>query len=146
MITFRAWPNRNPQIPTVDAQRKALLLAAKAILESPPLAPFGGNLQIKDRHHQKGVEFDVVSNPEFLREVMSAERLNRNGIFDAKSVEKLIGNMGGRKTITENENMAVAGILSTQILVDLFINGNNPYKESKMRVNCPVKYDKRIID
>ncbi len=84
--------------------------------------------------------------PEYLRDIMSADSLKKNGIFDAKSVEKLIRNMGERKTITENENMAVAGILSTQILVDLFINGNNPYKESKMRVNCPVKYDKRIIE
>ena len=51
---------------------------------------------------------------------------------------------GENRTITENENMAVAGILSTQILVDLFINGNNPYKESRMRVKCPVIYDKKL--
>ncbi len=82
--------------------------------------------------------------PEYLREVMSAESLNKNGIFDVQSVEKLIGNMGARKTITENENMAIAGILSTQILMDLFMNGNNPFKESKMRVKCPVIYDKKL--
>jgi hypothetical protein len=40
--------------------------------------------------------------------------------------------------------MAVAGILSTQILMDLFVSGNNPYRASEMRVKCPVTYDKSL--
>ena len=82
--------------------------------------------------------------PEYLRYVLSAESLRKSGIFNVQSVEKLLGKMGENRIITENENMAVAGILSTQILVDLFINGNNPYKESRMRVDCPVIYDKKL--
>jgi len=82
--------------------------------------------------------------PEYLREVLSVESLNKSGVFNAQSVGKLIGKMDENRTITENENMAIAGILSTQILIDLFINGNNPFKESKMRVNCPVIYDKKL--
>ena len=82
--------------------------------------------------------------PEYLREAMSPEMINRFGIFDSATVEKLLGNMQEGKTVTENQNMAVAGILSTQILMDMFASGNNPYRETEMRVKCPVKYDKTL--
>ncbi len=80
--------------------------------------------------------------PEYIRDIMSPGQIKRHGIFKTETVEKLLGKMGDGKTVTENENMAVAGILSTQILSDLFISGNNPYKETEMRIKCPVQYDK----
>jgi asparagine synthase (glutamine-hydrolysing) len=82
--------------------------------------------------------------PEYLREVVSPEMLNKFGIFNTGSVEKLLGKMEEGKAATENENMAVAGILSTQILMDIFASGNNPYRETEMRVKCPVTYDKSL--
>jgi len=82
--------------------------------------------------------------PEYLREVLSPEMLNKFGIFNTGSVEKLLGKMHEGKPVTENENMAVAGILSTQILLDMFASGNNPYRETEMRVKCPVRYDKSL--
>jgi asparagine synthase (glutamine-hydrolysing) len=82
--------------------------------------------------------------PEYLREAISPEMLNKFGIFNPQSVEKLLGKMHAERKVTENENMAVAGILSTQILRDMFVSGNNPYRETEMRVNCPVTYDKSL--
>ena len=82
--------------------------------------------------------------PEYLREVLSPGMLSKFGIFNTASVEKLLGKMGEGKTVTENENMAVAGILSTQILMDMFASGNKPYRETEMRVKCPVTYDKSL--
>ncbi len=82
--------------------------------------------------------------PEYLHEALSPDMLNQYGIFNPVSVEKLLGKMTDGKTVTENENMAVAGILSTQILMDFFIAGENPYRETEMRVNCPVTYDKTL--
>jgi asparagine synthase (glutamine-hydrolysing) len=84
--------------------------------------------------------------PEYLREVISPAMLNKYGIFNPFTVERLLSKMQEGKTITENENMAVAGILSTQILMDMFVAGNNPYRESEMRVHCPVNYDKSLKD
>lgn len=84
------------------------------------------------------------SAPEYLREAVSPEMLNKFGIFNAQSVEKLMQKMQLGKTVTENENMAVAGILSTQILMDMFVSGNNPYRETEMRVKCPIRYDKSL--
>ena len=82
--------------------------------------------------------------PEYLREAISPGMLNKFGIFNPASVEKLLGKMQESKTVTENENMAVAGILSTQILMDMFASGNKPYRETEMRVKCPVTYDKSL--
>ena len=82
--------------------------------------------------------------PEYLREAISPGMLNKFGIFNPASVEKLMGKMQEGKTVTENENMAVAGILSTQILMDMFASGNKPYRETEMRVKCPVTYDKSL--
>jgi asparagine synthase (glutamine-hydrolysing) len=84
--------------------------------------------------------------PEYLRHVLSPDMLNKYGIFNPATVEKLLGKMGEGKTVTENENMAVAGILSTQILMDMFVSGNNPYRETEMRVKCPVIYDNTLIN
>ncbi len=84
--------------------------------------------------------------PEYFRDVLSPEMINKYGIFNPATVEKLLGKMGEGNTVTENENMAVAGILSTQILMDMFVSGNNPYRETDMRVNCPVIYDNTLIN
>jgi asparagine synthase (glutamine-hydrolysing) len=82
--------------------------------------------------------------PEYLREVISPSMIDKFGIFQMASVEKLLGKMKEGKVVTENENMAVAGILSTQILMDMFVSGNNPYRETEMRINCPITFDKSL--
>lgn len=84
------------------------------------------------------------SAPEYLREMISTEQLKKTGFFDPDSVAKLVMKMSSAKGVTENENMALAGILSTQILSDLFVSGNNPYRETAMRTECPVRYDKNL--
>ncbi len=80
--------------------------------------------------------------PEYFREMLSSAQLKKHGIFKTDTVEKLVGKMTSGKTITENDNMAVSGILSTQILMDLFISGNTSFRETSMRTKCPVTYDK----
>ena len=79
--------------------------------------------------------------PEYFREVLSPGMINKYGIFNPETVGRLLGKMGEDKNVTENENMAVAGILSTQILMDQFVYKNSPYRETEMRTTCPVQYD-----
>jgi len=87
-----------------------------------------------------------ASAPDYLRHALSPDMLNKFGIFNPASVDKLLGKIGEGKNVTENENMAVAGILSTQILMDMFVAGNNPHSEIEMRVKCPVIYDNTLIN
>ena len=82
--------------------------------------------------------------PGYLKEMLSADQIRKTGFFNPDSVERLIAKMSSGELVTENENMALAGILSTQILSDLFVSGNNPYRETRMRTKCPVHYDKKL--
>ena len=85
------------------------------------------------------------SAPEYLREMISRDQIGRLGIFRQDSVEKLLAKIESGAVVTENDHMALAGILSTQIIVDLFIAGNNPFRETGMRTECPVFYDQQVI-
>jgi asparagine synthase (glutamine-hydrolysing) len=82
--------------------------------------------------------------PGYLREMLSSDALRKNGFFNPGSVERLVTKMSSGELVTENENMALAGILSTQILSDLFVSKNNPFRETRMRTACPVHYDKQL--
>ena len=82
--------------------------------------------------------------PGYLKEMLSADQIRKTGFFNPDSVGRLIAKMSSGELVTENENMALAGILSTQILSDLFVSGNNPFRETRMRTQCPVHYDKKL--
>lgn len=82
--------------------------------------------------------------PDYLREMISAGQIGKTGFFNPVSVEKLVSKMSSGTLVTENENMALAGILSTQIISDLYVSGNNPFRETVMRTDCPVYYDKKL--
>ncbi len=82
--------------------------------------------------------------PGYLKEMISQDQLRKVGIFDPLSVEKMTRKMTAGRGVTENENMALAGVLSTQILWDLYVGGNNPFRAEKMRTDCKVRYDKKL--
>jgi len=82
--------------------------------------------------------------PDYFRELLSPSRITEFGFFKEDSVEKLIKKITSGRVTTETDNMAISGILSTQILADLFISGNNPYRIREMTTKCPVVYDKVI--
>ncbi len=82
--------------------------------------------------------------PEYFRELLTPSRISAYGFFKSDSVAKLTEKITSGKVITETDNMSVAGILSTQILADLFLSKNNPYRIGEIRTECPVVYDKVI--
>lgn len=61
-------------------------------------------------------------SPGFVQELLSDNRLKDNGIFDEGHVSRLISKIKTGMNISEVDNMAVTGILSTQLLQQLFIN------------------------
>ncbi|MBN2697641.1 MAG: asparagine synthase (glutamine-hydrolyzing) [Bacteroidales bacterium] len=80
----------------------------------------------------------------FMEEMLSPGQIQPAGIFQPDLVEKLLARLKESTLPTENENMALAGILSTQILLDLFMNGHNPFPEKKLHSPCRITYDKKI--
>jgi asparagine synthase (glutamine-hydrolysing) len=63
--------------------------------------------------------------PEYFNNMLSAEYLNKVGIFDASLVSSLLNKIQNTKQGSETENMAITAILSTQLLYHQFIEGNS---------------------
>ncbi|MEX0728411.1 MAG: asparagine synthase (glutamine-hydrolyzing) [Planctomycetaceae bacterium] len=59
---------------------------------------------------------------DYVAEMLSAERLHHTGLFDARAVGKLVEKISKGQAIGTKDNMALVGILSTQLLVDEFID------------------------
>ncbi len=64
--------------------------------------------------------FDEGS-PAYISEILSESNLKSFGIFNAEKVKSLIKKISVQKNISEVDQMAVAGILSTQLLYKMFI-------------------------
>jgi len=60
--------------------------------------------------------------PEYLKQMLSEDKIKSFGIFNLDHVNLLLTKMHSKKQVSEIDNMALTGILSTQILYDLYIN------------------------
>ena len=59
---------------------------------------------------------------DYVDEMLSPEQLRNTGLFDAAAVGKLVDKARGGQAIGARDNMALVGILSTQLLVHQFID------------------------
>jgi len=59
--------------------------------------------------------------PKYVKEVLSTESIQKVGLFNPESVTKLLIKMNSGKSYSEIDNMALTGIISTQILYNKFI-------------------------
>lgn len=59
--------------------------------------------------------------PEYVKELLSFESLNSAGLFKTESVAQLVRKIEQGKGVGETDDMALAGILSTQLLHHLFV-------------------------
>jgi len=61
--------------------------------------------------------------PEYVADLLSAERLREDGYFDPKAVSGLVEKCRRRDVVGFRDNMAFVGVLSTQIIHALFVRG-----------------------
>ncbi len=63
------------------------------------------------------------SAPEYVKELLSENAIHQKGYFDRKKVARLVGKCIRNKgnLLSERENMAIVGILSTQLLDEMYI-------------------------
>jgi asparagine synthase (glutamine-hydrolysing) len=59
---------------------------------------------------------------DYAEELLSPECIRRNGIFDAQAVTALVSKFRNNRASSMKDNMAMVGVLSTQLLVHQFIN------------------------
>jgi len=60
-------------------------------------------------------------SPSNIQEALSTDKIKGFGLFNPEKVEKLIRNINNQTAISETDQMAITGIVSTQLLYDLFI-------------------------
>jgi asparagine synthase (glutamine-hydrolysing) len=58
---------------------------------------------------------------DYVEELLRPERLREDGIFQPRAVELLVHKVKSGRTVSTKDNMAVAGIVSTQLWIDHFI-------------------------
>jgi len=63
----------------------------------------------------------MVQTPEYFYHILSTENILNAGVFNYSSIQQLIEKLKSGKQISEVDNMALSGILSTQLLYDQFI-------------------------
>ena len=59
--------------------------------------------------------------PEYVRELLSPEKLKETGLFNPAAVSQLVAKVGQGKTLGETDDMALVGIISTQLLHHHFV-------------------------
>jgi asparagine synthase (glutamine-hydrolysing) len=66
--------------------------------------------------------FFTGHSADYINDLLSPVRLRRDDIFDAGTVSRLVEKCRRKSAIGEKDDMALVGILSTQILLDRFVN------------------------
>jgi len=61
------------------------------------------------------------SAPAYVRELLSSERIRSTGLFKSEAVSSLVRKIDARSQIGETDDMALAGILSTQLVHHQFV-------------------------
>jgi asparagine synthase (glutamine-hydrolysing) len=113
------------------ASRVPVTLKMKVLNEKYILKRCVGNLlpeSVCRRHKQpyrapEAKSFFQCRNPDYVNELLSPERIRQDAVFDPVSVESLTRKFRDERAIGLKDNMALIGILSTQILIDQFLRG-----------------------
>ena len=64
---------------------------------------------------------DGTGRPEYIDVLLSADRIQSDGIFEPRAVEKLLKKFATGRAFGVRDNMALVGIVSTQLLADQLI-------------------------
>jgi asparagine synthase (glutamine-hydrolysing) len=63
----------------------------------------------------------------YVNELLSREQIQKNGLFNPLAVQKLVDKAKNGRIIGVRDNMALVSILSTQLLIEQFINNMRRY-------------------
>ncbi|WP_372643004.1 asparagine synthase (glutamine-hydrolyzing) [Ancylomarina sp.] len=73
---------------------------------------------------------------DYIKNMLSEKNIMTSGIFDSEMVKKLVLKLDSKKNISEVDKMAYMGILSTQILDDLFVRKQRSELKESDLIDC----------
>lgn len=74
--------------------------------------------------------------PDYVKEMLSEQRISHAGIFDPGMVNRLSSKMKKEDQVSEIDNMALAGVLSTQLLYNQFVVNSMPALKEDELICC----------
>jgi asparagine synthase (glutamine-hydrolysing) len=77
--------------------------------------------------------------PDYVRELLSPDAIEKNGIFDANAIGVLVSKFKAGKAGSVREDMALVGVLSTQLLATQFTNESHTRAEQCIQPISSVK-------
>lgn len=72
---------------------------------------------------------------EYADDMLSPAQIRSTGVFQARAVERLVDKVRSGRAIGTKDNMALVGILSTQILFDRLIHNSGPARQDFPQTN-----------
>jgi len=74
---------------------------------------------------------------DYVDDLLSSERIERDGVFDVGSVNALVAKFKLGRATSVKDNMALVGVLSTQLLIQQFINNHSKgSSQCQLRQTC----------
>ena len=67
----------------------------------------------------------TTPRPDYVDDLLSAKRLRDDGVFAPEAVQRLVRKARAGQVVAVRDNMALSGILSTQLLVHRFVRDFN---------------------
>jgi len=87
--------------------------------------------------------FFLYAHHMYVNDLLSEKGVKETGLFNPDAVQKLTRKIKENPIVTEIDNMALAGILSTQLLYHQFITGRRYRPELTELKNCRVIDDRK---
>ncbi len=78
----------------------------------------------------------LINTPDYVSDLLSEKEIKETGLFNHEMVRKLLEKINSNQQATEFENMALTGILSTQILYHQYISQKKYRPEPTELRNC----------
>jgi len=69
-----------------------------------------------------GKSFFGKQSLDYVEELLSPERLKKDGVFQPGAVAKLVSKLKSGRIVTTKDDMALVGILSTQLVIQRFLH------------------------
>ena len=89
--------------------------------------------------------FFTSYSKDYTFELLSETGIKQTGLFGIQSVQKLLDKISSGKPVTEMENMALAGIISSQLLYHQYILKDKFRPESFRLNNCRIYHEQNPI-
>jgi len=79
----------------------------------------------------------------YIKDILSSRNIKETGLFNNIKTEKLLTKIKSSQMVSEIDNMALSGILSTQLLHKQFVEKINPFATKSELKNCKKTIDYR---